>query len=40
MEVLDDSDTDWLTVLHLTTRKQGLVPRNFVALEKSMESEE
>lgn len=40
MEVLDDSDADWLTVLHLTTRKQGLVPRNFVALEKSMESEE
>lgn len=40
MEVLDDSDADWLTVLHLTTRKQGLVPRNFVAPEKSVESEE
>lgn len=40
MEVLDDSDGDWLTVFHLTTKKQGLVPRNFVAPEKSVESEE
>lgn len=40
MEVLDDSEGDWLTVLHLSTREEGLIPGNFVAPEQSVESEE
>lgn len=40
MEVLNDSETDWWTVLHLTTRREGLVPVNFVAEESSVECEE
>lgn len=40
MEVIDDTEGDWLNVLHLTTGEQGLVPGNFVAPELSVESEE
>ncbi|XP_025836850.1 tyrosine-protein kinase Src64B [Agrilus planipennis] len=40
MEVVDDSDGDWWTVLHLTTRQEGLIPGNFVAPELSIESED
>lgn len=40
MEVLDDSEPDWWRVLHLTTLQEGLIPWNFVAVERSIESEE
>lgn len=40
MEVLSDAETDWWRVLHLTTRREGLVPANFVAEESSVECEE
>lgn len=40
MEVLDDSEHDWWRVLHLRTLQEGLIPWNFVAVERSVESEE
>lgn len=40
MEVLDDSENDWWKVRHLQTNEEGLVPWNFVAEEKSVESED
>lgn len=40
MEVLDDSEPDWWRVLHLRTLQEGLIPWNFVAVERSVESEE
>ncbi|KAF3424684.1 hypothetical protein E2986_03761 [Frieseomelitta varia] len=40
MEVLDDSEPDWWKVLHLTTLQEGLIPWNFVAVERSVESED
>lgn len=40
MEVIDDSDGDWWTVVHLAKREEGLIPGNFVAPELSVESEE
>nr|CAD7446237.1 unnamed protein product [Timema bartmani] len=40
MEVLDDSETDWWKVRHLHTGAEGLIPWNFVAEEKSVESED
>lgn len=40
MEVLNDAEPDWWRVLHLTTRREGLVPVNFVAEESSVECEE
>ncbi|PNF25896.1 Tyrosine-protein kinase Src64B [Cryptotermes secundus] len=40
MEVLDDSESDWWRVRHLQTREEGLIPWNFVAEEKSVESED
>lgn len=40
MEIIDESDGDWWTVIHLTTNHQGLIPGNFVAPELSVESEE
>ncbi|XP_024894208.1 tyrosine-protein kinase Src64B isoform X2 [Temnothorax americanus] len=40
MEVLDDSEPDWWRVLHLTTLQEGLIPWNFVAVERSVESED
>lgn len=40
MEVLSDAEPDWWRVLHLTTRREGLVPVNFVAEESSVECEE
>ncbi|XP_060535161.1 tyrosine-protein kinase Src64B isoform X2 [Cylas formicarius] len=40
MEVLDDSDGDWLMVVHLTTKERGYIPGNFVAPELSVESED
>jgi hypothetical protein len=40
MEVVDDSEGDWLNVIHLMTKVQGYIPGNFVAAELSVESEE
>ncbi|VVC96342.1 unnamed protein product [Leptidea sinapis] len=40
MEVLSDAEPDWWRVLHLTSRREGLVPANFVAEESSVECEE
>lgn len=40
MEVLDDTESDWWRVVHLTTRQEGLIPWNFVAEERSVNSEE
>lgn len=40
MEVIDDTESDWWKVIHLTTRREGLIPWNFVAEERSVNSEE
>jgi len=40
MEVLDDSEPDWWRVRHCLTGQEGLIPWNFVAEEKSVESED
>lgn len=40
MEVMDDTESDWWRVVHLTTRQEGLIPWNFVAEERSVNSEE
>lgn len=40
MEVVDDSEGDWLNVIHLITKVEGYIPGNFVAPELSVESEE
>lgn len=40
MEVIDDTESDWWRVVHLTTRQEGLIPWNFVAEERSVNSEE
>lgn len=40
MEVLDDTESDWWRVIHLTTQQKGLIPWNFVAEERSVNSEE
>lgn len=40
MEVTDDSENDWLHVVHLITKERGYIPGNFVAPEMSVESED
>lgn len=40
MEVVDDTESDWWRVINLTTRQEGLIPLNFVAEERSVNSEE
>ncbi|EEB14502.1 tyrosine-protein kinase Src64B, putative [Pediculus humanus corporis] len=40
MEILDDSEPDWWRVKHLRTGEEGFIPWNFVAEEKSIESED
>uniref|UniRef100_A0A8D9F015 Tyrosine-protein kinase n=2 Tax=Cacopsylla melanoneura TaxID=428564 RepID=A0A8D9F015_9HEMI len=40
MEIIDDSEPDWWRVRHLRTGDEGLIPWNFVAPEKSVESED
>lgn len=40
MEVIDDTESDWWRVVHITTRQEGLIPWNFVAEERSVNSEE
>ena len=40
MEIVDDSDPDWWVARHQTTGETGHIPRNYVALQSSIESEE
>jgi hypothetical protein len=40
MEIVDDSDPDWWVARHLLTGETGHIPRNYVALQSSIESEE
>ncbi|KAL1128822.1 hypothetical protein AAG570_013356 [Ranatra chinensis] len=40
MQIIDDSEPDWWKVRHLRTGIEGLIPWNFVAEEKSVESED
>ncbi|KRT81848.1 phosphotransferase [Oryctes borbonicus] len=40
MEVLDDSDGDWLKVCHLTTNIVGFIPENYVAEESAVQSKD
>lgn len=40
MEVISDTEGDWLKVVHLITKVQGYIPGNYVAPEWSVESEE
>ncbi|CAH0384472.1 unnamed protein product [Bemisia tabaci] len=40
MEILDDSEPDWWRVRLFRTGEEGLIPWNFVAEEKSIESED
>jgi len=40
MELLDDSDADWWKAEHIPTAQVGYIPRNFVAMEQSVESYE
>lgn len=40
MEVMDDTESDWWRVVHLKTRQEGLIPWNFVAEDRSVNSEE
>ncbi|CAD7083302.1 unnamed protein product [Hermetia illucens] len=40
MEVVDDTESDWWRVINLTTRQEGLIPLNFVAEERSVNSED
>jgi len=40
MEIVDDTDPDWWVARHLTTGEKGHIPRNYVAFQSSIESEE
>ncbi|CAG0884602.1 unnamed protein product [Darwinula stevensoni] len=40
IEILDASENDWWRGLHLGTGEEGYVPRNYIAEENSLESEE
>jgi len=40
MEIVDDTDPDWWVARHLLTGETGHIPRNYVALQSSIESEE
>ena len=40
MEIADDSDPDWWVARHLVTGETGHIPRNYVALQSSIECEE
>ena len=40
MKFVDDKESDRWRVIHLTTKQEGLIPRNYVAEEKSLNSEE
>ncbi|OQR72636.1 tyrosine-protein kinase Src64B-like [Tropilaelaps mercedesae] len=38
--IIDDSDADWWRARHSVDKRHGFIPRNFVAAEKSVESED
>lgn len=38
--IIDDSDADWWRARHSVSNRQGFIPRNYVAAEKSVESED
>ncbi|XP_040583667.1 tyrosine-protein kinase Src64B [Lepeophtheirus salmonis] len=40
MEILDDTDPDWWVARHMVTGEKGHIPRNYVAFQSSIESEE
>lgn len=40
MILLEDKNADWIFVRHTKDGRNGYVPRNFVALRKSIEAEE
>ena len=40
MNYLIFSDPDWWVARHLTTGEKGHIPRNYVAFQSSIESEE
>ena len=40
MEIVDDTDPDWWVARHTVTGETGHIPRNYVALQSSIESEE
>ena len=40
MEIVDDSDPDWWVAVHLASGSKGHIPRNYVAFQSSIESEE
>ena len=40
MEILDDTDPDWWVARHQISGETGHIPRNYVALLSSIESEE
>ncbi|XP_059491213.1 tyrosine-protein kinase Src64B-like isoform X2 [Neocloeon triangulifer] len=40
MVVISDANPDWWTVRHLVTGQDGLIPSNYVAEERSIESED
>lgn len=40
MEIIDDTDPDWWVARHLGTGEKGHIPRNYVAFQSSIESEE
>lgn len=40
MEIIDDSDPDWWVAIHLESGAKGHIPRNYVAFQSSIESQE
>lgn len=38
--ILDDSDKDWWCARHLATNQEGYIPRNYVAPERTVKSED
>ncbi|XP_022901246.1 tyrosine-protein kinase Src64B [Onthophagus taurus] len=40
MEILNATEGDWFTVRHIDTRREGLIPGNFVADEETIQSED
>ena len=40
MEIVDDSDPDWWVAVHLASGAKGHIPRNYVAFQSSIESQE
>lgn len=40
LQIIDSSDGDWWLAKSLTTQREGYIPSNYVAPEKSVQSEE